>query len=244
LAVTKSIDDQIEAMQAVCHSVHKTRRTRRQVQLSFDEWNVWYRAREGEHVDGKGKFAPHLIEEHYNLEDALVVAGFLNSFIRHADSVKIANLAQIVNVIAPILTRGDEMLLQTIFYPFEMMSKRRNGNALRVAIEGSEYQAKTHGATHHLDASAILDGNQLHTFLVNRSLTQPMEVHVNAAGAEITKLVSAELLHGNDPQANNTYEAPNTVKAYSVDDVCLKPEGAYVELPPLSVYAATFEVNR
>ncbi len=244
LAVTKSIDDQIEAMQAVCHSVHKTRKTRRQVQLSFDEWNVWYRARDGAHVDGKGKFAPHLIEEHYNLEDALVVAGFLNSFIRHADSVKIANLAQIVNVIAPILTRGDEMLVQSIFYPFEMMSKRRNGHALRVAVEGSSYQAKTHGATHHLDASAILDGNQLHTFLVNRSVSQAMEVQVKLAGTHITKLKSAELLHGTDPKANNTYESPSTIQAKSVQDSCIKHGESLVELPPLSVYAATFEIER
>ena len=76
-------------------------------------------------MDGEGKHAPHLIEEVYNLEDALVVAGFLHSFIRHADVVKIANIAQIVNVIAPVLTRGDQMLVQSIFYPFEMFSKRQ-----------------------------------------------------------------------------------------------------------------------
>ena len=55
------------------------------------------------------------------------MAGFLHSFVRHADVVKIANLAQIVNVIAPILTRGDDLLIQSIFYPFEMFSKRRTG---------------------------------------------------------------------------------------------------------------------
>ena len=83
-------------------------------------------------MDGKGKEAPHLIEEIYNLEDALVVASFLMSFIRHADSVKIANIAQIVNVIAPILTRGNEMLLQPIYYAFQMVSQRKTGTALRI----------------------------------------------------------------------------------------------------------------
>ena len=92
--------------------------SRKRHYLCFDEWNVWYRTQNAESVNGHGKFAQHLVEEEYNLEDALVVAGFLNSFIRHADIVKIANLAQIVNVIAPILTRGDQMLLQSIYYPF------------------------------------------------------------------------------------------------------------------------------
>jgi len=113
LAITNSIDRQIEEMDAACRFVQARRRSKKRAYLCFDEWNVWYKARSS---DGQGKFAPHLIEEVYNLEDALVVAGFLNSFIRHADVLKIANIAQIVNVIAPILTDGDKMLLQSTFF--------------------------------------------------------------------------------------------------------------------------------
>ena len=131
LAVTNSIDQQIEEMDAVCRFVQALTRSKKRHYLCFDEWNIWYRAREAEHWNGRGTFAPHLIEEEYNLEDALVVAGFFNSFIRHADVLKIANIAQIVNVIAPILTRGDNLLLQTIYYPFVMYSKRRNGISAR-----------------------------------------------------------------------------------------------------------------
>ncbi|RYG45641.1 alpha-N-arabinofuranosidase, partial [bacterium] len=185
LAVTNSIDAQIEEAAALCRSVQGAKRTKKRIGLSFDEWNVWYRARHGEHLDGNGKFAPPLLEEHYNLEDALVVAGFLNSFIRHADTVKIANLAQIVNVIAPILTRGDEMLLQTIFYPIEMFSNRGQGIALRSQVEGSGYQSKTNGYATHLDASAILDGDRVNVFLVNRDLENPMEVQVKIADRAI-----------------------------------------------------------
>ena len=108
LAITNSIDRQIKEMDAVCRYVQAKRRSKKRAYLCFDEWNVWYKDRMG---DGQGQFAPHLIEEVYNLEDALVVAEFLNSFVRHADSVKIANIAQIVNVIAPLLTRGDETLV-------------------------------------------------------------------------------------------------------------------------------------
>src|SRR5512143_4255191 len=124
LAMTNAIDRQIEEMDAVCRFVQAKRRSKKRTYLCFDEWNVWYRTMNPEHTNGRGQFAPHLIEEEYNLEDALVAAGFLNSFIRHADVVKIANLAQIVNAIAPLQTRGDDLLVQTIFYPFEMYARR------------------------------------------------------------------------------------------------------------------------
>ncbi|MBK8794052.1 MAG: hypothetical protein IPN59_13225 [Holophaga sp.] len=112
-----------------------------------------------EHADGRRRqVCPHLIEEVYNLEDALVAAGFLNSFIRHADVVKIANIAQIVNVIAPILTRGDDMLKQSIYYPLEMYASRRNGAALQVRTSGPQYTSKSYGAVPVIDSSAIPDG--------------------------------------------------------------------------------------
>lgn len=242
LAVTNSIDRQIEATDSICLSVYHTRKTKRRVYLSCDEWNVWYRARHGEHVDGKGKFAPHLLEEEYNLEDALVAAGFLNSFIRHADSVKIANLAQIVNVIAPIMTRGDEMLLQTIFYPIEMYSKRRTGTSLQVMVEGPGYQTARYGAIKDIDSSAILDGNRLNVFLVNRNLNQPAEVVVRLADASIIGLVDAEFLTGSDPKATNTYETPHAVSSCDHDDVSIRDGVATISLPPMSVYAGTFEL--
>ncbi len=155
LAVTNSIDRQIEEMDAACRFVQARRRHRTRPYLCFDEWNVWYK---NQQMDGEGKQAPHLIEEVYNLEDALVAAGFLNSFIRHAGVVKIANIAQIVNVIAPILTRGDEMLIQSIFYPFEMFSKRRAGISLQPIVNGPKYVGATNGEAAYVDTSAILDG--------------------------------------------------------------------------------------
>ncbi|CAN5551300.1 alpha-L-arabinofuranosidase AbfA [soil metagenome] len=239
LAVTNSIDKQIEETAALCHAVQGTKRTKKRIKLSFDEWNVWYRARHGHHLDGNGKFAPPLLEEHYNLEDALVVAGFLNSFIRHADTVKIANLAQIVNVIAPILTRGDEMLLQTIFYPFQMFSNRGEGTALRTAVEGSGYESKRNGFAHHLDASAIQNGDKLNVFLVNRDLEIPMEVQIKVANAAIQAFVSADSMTGRDPKATNTYEAPCNVTSCDHDDQSIRGGVATITLPPMSVYAGT-----
>lgn len=243
LAVTNSIDLQIEATDSVCRSVHHTRKTKRRTYLSCDEWNVWYRARHGEHVDGKGKFAPPLLEEIYNLEDALVAAGFLNSFIRHADSVKIANLAQIVNVIAPIFTRGDEMFLQTIFYAIELYANRRTGTSLQTVVEGPGYETTRYGTVKSIDTSAILNGDELYVFLVNRSQTEEAEVQVKLADAAVTSFVDAEFITGKDPKAFNSFENPHRVQSCAHEEVTIKDGIATVVLPPLSVYGGTFKVG-
>ncbi len=244
LAITNSIDRQIEEVDAVCRFVQAKRRSKKRAYLCFDEWNVWYKNMQ---MDGEGKNAPHLIEEVYNLEDALVVAGFLNSFIRHADVVKIANLAQIVNVIAPILTRGDEMLIQSIFYPFEMFSQRREGVALRPAVHGPMYMGKVNGQVHYVDTSAILNRDRLHVFATNRSPDEPARIHVRVADRSIVALDSAELVTGTDAKAANSFEQPEIVRARSFADANVEvkiAEGiASLDLPRLSVAAMTFTVG-
>ncbi|MCB0169613.1 MAG: alpha-N-arabinofuranosidase [Anaerolineae bacterium] len=242
LAVTNSIDQQIEEMDAVCRYVQGKNRSRKRAYLCFDEWNVWYRARQPEHMDGKGKFAPHLIEEVYNLEDALVVAGFLNSFIRHADVLKIANLAQIVNVIAPILTQGDAMLLQSIYYPLAMYTKRRSGISLQPVVQGPTYEGQTNGQVTYIDTSAILNGDQLHVFTTNRNLEDAMTVRINLADRPIVALADAELLTGPDPKAANSYEQPHLIKAQPFQAAEINDGAAIVTLPPLSVAALTFRL--
>jgi alpha-N-arabinofuranosidase len=240
LAVTNSIDRQIEEMDAVCRFVQARHRSKKRAYLCFDEWNVWYRtSAHRDLMDGKGTFAPHLIEEVYNLEDALVVAGFLNSFIRHADVLKIANLAQIANVIAPVLTRGDEMLIQSIFYPLEMYTRRREGIALRPVVEGPSYEGTTHGHAHFIDTSAIWNGQMLHVFATNRS-TEDATVHVNTADHAITGLASAELLTGPDANTANSFEQPDVVRAQPFTNVNITRGQAVLELPPLAVVALTF----
>jgi alpha-L-arabinofuranosidase len=239
LAITNSIDQQIEDIDAVCRFVQAKHRSKKRAYLCFDEWNIWYKNME---MDGEGKLAPHLIEEVYNLEDALVVAGFLNSFIRHADVVKIANIAQIVNVIAPILTRGDEMLLQSIFYPFEMYTKRRTGIALQPVVSGPKYESSNYGEVAYLDTSAINAGNQLHVFITNRSLTEAAPVTIQLADRAITRLHSGEILSGTDPKAANSYENPNMVRAQVFTAADISGGVAQLSAPPLAVMALTFEL--
>lgn len=240
LAITNSIDRQIEDIDAVCRFVQAKRRSRKRAYLCFDEWNVWYKNMQ---MDGEGKFAPHLIEEVYNLEDALVAAGFLHSFICHADVVKIANLAQIVNVIAPILTRGNEMLIQSIFYPFEMFSRRRDGISLKPVVTGPSYEGKTNGAAQFIDSSAILNDEQLHVFMTNRSLDEAAPVQIFMADRSIASLDSAELLTGPNAQASNSFKQPDIIKPRAFSECVIAKGRAELELAPLSIAAMTFRLE-
>lgn len=233
------IDRQIEQIDAVCRAVQAKHRSRHRAMLCFDEWNVWYKNME---MDGAGTFAPHLIEEVYNLEDALVVAQFLNSFIRHADVVKIANLAQIVNVIAPVLTRGDEILIQSIFHPLRMMSSRREGTALRIAVEGPEYAIGQRTRAHVVDASVILGPEALHLFVVNRSVDTDAPIEFTVAGHALGRVTSAELLTATGPKTANTWESPGVVAPVAGPAVDVDDSTATFAIPPLSFAALSFAV--
>ena len=108
----------------------------RKIYIAWDEWNVWYRAR------GDAQRGRRILEEHYNLEDALVVATFLNSFVNHAHIVKIANMAQLVNVIAPIFTNEKGLFLQTIYYPLQLFANNTRGKALELFVDSPKYSSR------------------------------------------------------------------------------------------------------
>src|SRR5262249_10167040 len=137
LALNLSMDKQIAQIEAVCDYVQGRMRSPKKLWLSFDEWNVWYRQTGG---DGKKQVAPHLLEEVYNLEDALLVGGLVNSLIRNADRVRVACLAQLVNVIAPIMTNSTGLYRQTIFYPYSWGLQYARGVALNLAVESPTYE--------------------------------------------------------------------------------------------------------
>ena len=236
LAITNSIDRQIEEMDAACRFVQAKRRNQKRAYLCFDEWNAVGKAQRS---SDERTFPRHIAETIYNLEDALVVAGFFNSFIRHADVLKIANIAQIVNILPPVLTRGDDMLIQSIFYPFEMFSKRRDGISLSPVVEGPSYVGKMNGEVQTVDTSAIFGGKKLHIFLTNRSLDESATVEIEIADEDIAGLACAEILTGPDGKAVNSFEEPDIIKSRAFSDVTITQGNAVLELPPLSVVAAT-----
>lgn len=189
------------------------KKSTKRVYLSFDEWNVWYRARAGDAVHGGWSEAPHLLEEHYNLEDALVCAQYLTSFIRRADVVKIACIAQIVNVIAPILTSRDGLLLQTIYHPIAMIARYAAGLSLVPVISGPTYLAGARGEVPVLDAAVSYDPEAATAsfFLVNRAQREPLDVTVEITDRRIQRVLDVRTLTGDDLEASNTWHQPRRV---------------------------------
>ena len=120
LAMNLDMDRHIHEIAAVCDYVQGLQKSSKRLWLSFDEWNVWYRARDAKATDGRRTAAPHLLEEVYNLEDALLVGGFVNTLLRNSDRVRVACLAQLVNVIAPLVTNETGVLRQSTYYPIQL----------------------------------------------------------------------------------------------------------------------------
>ncbi len=233
------VDKQMEVIDATCRHVQAVNGSRRRHFLCFDEWNVWYKDRKG---NGEGKIAPALIEEDYNFEDALVVAQFLNSFIRHANIVKIANLAQVVNVIAPLKTRGDELLKQTTFHAFRLFSECKSGRSLRLAVTGDTFDTDN-GPVACLDASCIHapEENRLTLFLINLSPTDDMNVTASLHGLDATS-VAGDIMHSADLKALNTFENPDQVNSEEFANVSLTSDGLKTKLPAASLVRLNLEI--
>lgn len=171
----------------------------KKIYIALDEWNVWYRAR------GAGQRGRRILEEHYNLEDALVVAGFLNSLVNHADVVKIANLAQLVNVIAPIFTNDKGLFLQTIYYPLQLFGRNVKGNSLELLVDSPSYKSKRFDKVPYLDASASLDGADLVINVVNRHESQAIDSVISLEDKNFAGAVSVAEVNGPDIKAENDF---------------------------------------
>jgi alpha-N-arabinofuranosidase len=139
------------------------------------------------------------------------------------------------------------MLIQSIFYPFEMFSRRREGVSLRPVMDGPTYEGKTNGQVYYVDTSAILNGNKLHVFATNRSLEEPTRVRVKLVDRAVVALDSGELLIGPDPKAANSLDQPDVIRSRSFAEanvgVKIAKGEVSVELPPLSVAAMTFAIG-
>jgi alpha-L-arabinofuranosidase len=219
LALNLTMDREIEQILAVCEYVQGRKHTKKKLWLSFDEWNVWYRARGPAHDNGHRQVAPHLLEEVYNLEDALLVGGLLNTLIRHSDRVRIACLAQLVNVIAPIMTNETGLFRQTIYYPYAWALQYARGHALDLVPQSPSYQVEEVGEVAYLDVAGTVDSeNQSVTLLIlNRDLHQPRELTVAWRGAMPGKVNRCLTLTGSDLKATNGFEAPMRVVPQSLE---------------------------
>ena len=213
LASSKGMDDFISGVVSICDAVKAKKHGKKNINLSFDEWNVWYHSNEADEKLEKWIQAPHQLEDIYNFEDALLVGSMLITLLRHADRVKIACLAQLVNVIAPIMTSDTGAWRQTIFYPYFHASVYGRGTVLNTQVHTPVYESKTYGEAPYLDSVCIWNEEEdtLTIFAVNKSLEEDMEVSCDLRQFEGYKVAEHIVLTNDDLKAVNTEAAPNTV---------------------------------
>ena len=250
LASPDLMDSFIEEVVAIADAVAASRRSDKRIMLSFDEWNVWYRTRRGgSRVEAGWPVAPHILEEVYDMKDALAFGGACISLLNHADRVKAACLAQLVNAIAPILTEtGGPAWRQTIFFPFADFSNLGRGRVLRTHINSPTYSANYYDPrgkqdlwyplpeVPYLKLSAVHgeDDRTLTLFALNRSLDEEMPLSVNAKGFSGMSVERATTLHNEDLAAVNTKNAQNTVAPAKLSTVKVDKDVITATLPPAS----------
>ena len=236
LGYAASFQAHLDALRGALMYVKAKRRSKHDVYLSWDEWNVWYKEMGG---SGHWTEAPHLLEEVYNHEDALVVAQWLNVFLRNADVLKAACIAQIVNVIAPIITNSDGLFKQTIFHPIEMIRKLARGNSLQALVDCESIETKRFGTVPMLDVAAASEGSSVSAFVVNRSVTDSVSVKLSIADGPCA-VSSARLLHHEDPKADNNFDRPENVVPQPFNSISIDRNEVSFELPAMSFLAIEF----
>jgi len=201
LAVSRDIDDRIEILAGQIKAAQSGMTNPRPIYIAYDEWNVWYRAvGNTEYAIGRTR-----LEEIYNYEDALAMGMFLNSFFRHANIVKMANLAQLVNVIAPIFTNKQGLYLQTIYFPLAEYAKQRGNQAINVLVQSPEYKPDQGRALGYLDVSATYDprSRQVYLNVLNRS--EKMDITTQIANVEGRLGSAVEVWELNHPDLKATH---------------------------------------
>ena len=239
LASGVEFDSFIDGVVATVDAVAAKRHSSKKIGLSFDEWNVWHRYDGDE--DGAWGLAPSLLECSYDLADAVVVGGMLISLLRHADRVKIGCLAQLVNVIAPIMTEpGGGSWVQPTFHPFALTSRFGRGTVLNTPIASETMPTKAFGDVGAVDAVVVHsdpatggDGS-LTVFAVNRDQSGPHTLTADLSGFPGLTTATVTVISGDDPSATNTLDAPDTVTPQELPAAPLTDGALSVELPAVS----------
>lgn len=233
LALAAQFESHVDTLAGLLRYVKAKRRSTHDVYLSWDEWNVWYKDRSGR---GGWREAPPLSEEIYNLEDALVVAQWLNVFLRRCDVLRIACLAQVVNTISPLTVRGDQLLRHPTFYPIALVSRHAAGRSLAPNVSAPQYDTTLFGPMPLLDAAASYDeaSGQGAVFLVNRSQREPVVTEIAWQGAAPARATAIHQISGTDPKAINTFERPDLIAPQVIGEQPVRDGRLELRLPPLS----------
>jgi alpha-N-arabinofuranosidase len=241
LASAVNMDHFIESVVATADAVGAERKSNKKINISFDEWNVWYISRY-HNVDKitdleSWPVAPRLLEDSYSVIDAVVVGNLLISLLKHADRVTSASLAQLVNVIAPIMTEpGGATWRQTTFFPFAVTSRLAIGEALEVKLESDTYATETYGEVSTVDAVATYDKETGKTaiFLVNRSQDASTTVTIDVSHLGPVAITETHTLADDDIYAKNTLDDQERVVLHANDSAAIADGSLTITLPAVS----------
>ncbi len=237
LAESVQFERFIQTVESTVQFVKAKKRSKKTVKLSVDEWNVWYHSLGEESEDDVWNVGRKLLEDRYNVEDALVVGCFLIVLLRHAQSVRMACLAQLVNTIAPIMTERDgRAWRQTIFYPFLHCSRFARGEVLTTLIESPGYESEPYGTVPYLEAVGVLrrPDHEIVFFCVNRHSNDTLSLQAKLTGFSGLSVIEHIVVSDDDPLATNTRENPERVIPRAVDTARIDGDGLLARLPPLS----------
>jgi alpha-N-arabinofuranosidase len=243
LAQSLRMEQYIDTVAATIAFVKAKKRSSKQVYISFDEWNVWYHSNEQDRQILAGKEgwpqAPAILEDVYNAEDALLVACLLNSFMRKSHIVKITCLAQLVNVIAPIMTEpGGPAWRQTIYYPLMLAARYGQGQALHLMVDSPDYPIDGIGTVPYVDVSAVYNADEgcVNVFIINRHETEFMEFHADFQAFPALSVIQHQVMDAHDVQLTNTKSDPDRVKPVHGESISVVQQHLNVNLAPLSYH--------
>lgn len=233
MAVTNFVDNVIKITDGLINETRTKNRIQKPIYIAFDEYNVWYRA-----------YNEKKLEEHYNMQDALVVAGYLNCFIRNAQIVKMANLAQLVNVIAPMMVTNDKLWFQTTYYPLQLFAQNCKGKSVETFIDCDKYNAGNYKNVPYLDVSTVYNdsSNELMINVVNRHLEKTIETSIqNQFGKLASKATVYEI-------NSKTIYDENTVSEQKVKttekQIDVKGDNITYSFPPHSFTMIKVKLNK
>ena len=206
LGKSVDFDGFINDIVAVCDAVKARRHSNKQINLAMDEWNVWYHSKSNDAKQAPWQEAPHLLEDYYNFEDALLVGSLAITLLKHADRVKIGCLAQLINVIAPIMTNESgepSVWYQSIFYPFAQISNYGQGIALAQQTDVPAYKAKNYDVP-YTDSIATYNSktSEIVIFIENKS-KEVVDFETKFKNFDLDKIVEATQFYGYDLKETN-----------------------------------------
>jgi len=210
LAMSVGMDRFIKSVTAICDYMKAKKRSNRTINLSYDEWNIWYHSHDKDSKNEPWQQSPPILEDIYNFEDALLLGCLLITLLKNCDRVKIACLAQLVNVIAPIMTEpGGAAWRQATFYPFMQASHYGRGTTLRHILEVPAYDCAEFKDVPFVETVAIHNGdaNEIVIFAVNRSADESVDFAAELQGFDLAGIIDSTEICGHDIKQINTKDA-------------------------------------